>query len=163
MKSSDNFLKIDTNFIKIYPVVAAIQHLEITQYQRFSAKIRNFKGQYLRNNWSNFNEIRNVCISMHKLPTYQIWSKSVIVVLKSINVLVIWYGMTWSSEYLCFFQLQRPVGFWKNTNQNLNCSSPGCVYWSCCTHIPCYGVSWSISTIVLKVEMWKKFLCHLCH
>jgi len=38
---------IDTNFIKIQPVVAEIWHLEIQWYHSFLAKLWNFKGQYL--------------------------------------------------------------------------------------------------------------------
>jgi len=39
-------------------------HLETGQYPLFLAKIWNFKGQCVRNYWSDFDRIRNVCISM---------------------------------------------------------------------------------------------------
>jgi len=65
-----------TNFIKIYPVVAEILHLEIRCFLSFLEKIQNFQGLYLWNFRSNFDEI-----FYPQSAAYQIWSKFVIVVL----------------------------------------------------------------------------------
>jgi len=62
------FLQNDTDFIKIYPLVTEIWHVEIRWYPPFSAKIRDFKGQFSENTGQISMQFTHFCAQPACIP-----------------------------------------------------------------------------------------------